>query len=123
MSDREHQELLISLEHKLTELACSTRPGLVQERTSDPIDEARSESSLALAVGSMSLNWQTKTSINIALAKIRDGDYGTCESCHNPIPVKRLRAVPWAAHCISCQSAIESRTPCRGIRTEYSLGA
>ena len=43
----------------------------------------------------------------IALQKIEDGSYGTCERCSEPIAEKRLDAVPFARYCIDCQRVIE----------------
>ncbi|HXW82313.1 MAG TPA: TraR/DksA C4-type zinc finger protein [Acidimicrobiales bacterium] len=37
-----------------------------------------------------------------ALAKIADGTYGICESCHQEIAPARLEAMPAARYCISC---------------------
>ena len=34
--------------------------------------------------------------------KIKDGTYGTCDSCSSEIPPARLKAMPVAALCISC---------------------
>ena len=31
------------------------------------------------------------------------GDYGICLGCEEPIPDKRLRALPWARYCVRCQ--------------------
>ena len=41
--------------------------------------------------------------IDVALRRIDEGTYGTCEECGKPIPVERLRAVPWATLCIDDQ--------------------
>src|SRR5579864_3970911 len=41
--------------------------------------------------------------VNEALDRLKSGDYGICQSCEEPIPAKRLRALPWARYCISCQ--------------------
>jgi len=35
------------------------------------------------------------------------GTFGTCQRCGGPIAEGRLEALPWAAHCIGCQSAID----------------
>ena len=43
--------------------------------------------------------------IDAALARLDAGTYGSCTSCHQPIPVGRLEALPWAALCIDCQRA------------------
>ena len=41
--------------------------------------------------------------IDEALARMREGTYGTCQDCNLPILRKRLEALPWARHCVSCQ--------------------
>lgn len=38
-----------------------------------------------------------------ALDRVASGDYGICLGCDDPIPEKRLRAIPWARYCIPCQ--------------------
>ena len=38
--------------------------------------------------------------IEAALKRIEDGTYGFCEVDREPIPVERLRAIPWARTCI-----------------------
>lgn len=38
-----------------------------------------------------------------ALERIEDGTYMHCAGCAQPIPPKRLQAVPWAKYCITCQ--------------------
>jgi DnaK suppressor protein len=47
--------------------------------------------------------------IDRALAKIDNGTYGTCESCGQPIPRARLKALPYAALCVQCKSGGLSR--------------
>ena len=49
--------------------------------------------------------------VDAALARLDDGSYGTCLRCGKAIAVERLAALPWAAHCITCQAEID-----RGIR-------
>ena len=41
--------------------------------------------------------------IDVALARIEEGTYGTCANCGRPIPEERLEARPWASLCIDCQ--------------------
>jgi RNA polymerase-binding transcription factor DksA len=41
--------------------------------------------------------------IDAALQRIADGSYGTCAADGKPIPLDRLRAVPWATLCIDHQ--------------------
>ncbi len=41
--------------------------------------------------------------IDEALDRLSSGDYGICLSCEEPIPAKRLAALPWARYCVPCQ--------------------
>ncbi|MGI9022782.1 MAG: TraR/DksA family transcriptional regulator [Acidimicrobiales bacterium] len=47
--------------------------------------------------------------IDVALAKVARGTYGTCERCGQPIPRARLKAMPSAALCVGCKSGGLSR--------------
>ena len=42
-----------------------------------------------------------------ALDRINEGCFGICISCKSSIQAKRLEAVPWTRHCISCQEMLE----------------
>lgn len=44
-----------------------------------------------------------------ALRRIEDGSYGICETCGQPIPEKRLEAIPWAARDVKCEEQLEQR--------------
>ncbi len=45
--------------------------------------------------------------VDAALARLDAGGYGTCLRCGRPIAPARLEALPWAAHCIACQSELD----------------
>ncbi|MCQ3802628.1 MAG: TraR/DksA family transcriptional regulator [bacterium] len=40
--------------------------------------------------------------VNYALAKMDRNDYGDCDLCGKPIPVARLRYLPYVDSCIEC---------------------
>ena len=44
--------------------------------------------------------------IEAALDRLKSGDYGICLACEEPIPAKRLKALPWARYCVDCQESI-----------------
>lgn len=44
-----------------------------------------------------------------ALKRIEDGTYGRCIVCGQPIPEKRLEAIPWAARCVKDEERLEKR--------------
>jgi len=47
------------------------------------------------------------SSIEAALVRMRDGQYGLCEACGCNIPMARLHALPYAILCIDCQREAE----------------
>jgi len=47
--------------------------------------------------------------IQAAQARLETGSFGVCEDCGGAIPLPRLRAVPWARHCLGCQLKDERR--------------
>jgi DnaK suppressor protein len=50
---------------------------------------------------------RTLRQIDAALARLNAGGYGACSSCSEPIPLARLRAVPFATQCVPCQEQSE----------------
>jgi DnaK suppressor protein len=49
------------------------------------------------------------TEVQRALTRIEDGTYGYCIVCGQPIPEKRLEALPWAARCVKDEAQLEER--------------
>ena len=45
--------------------------------------------------------------IDYAIKRIADGSFGICEECEEPIPEKRLEAIPDCSFCIQCAEQIE----------------
>jgi DnaK suppressor protein len=50
-----------------------------------------------------SLRSQLLKEVDNALGRCVRGTYGACEGCHEEIPPNRLKAIPWARYCITCQ--------------------
>ena len=48
-----------------------------------------------------------------ALAKVDDGTYGMCDSCGEPIPPRRLEAMPDSVLCVHCAAAEPGLPPPR----------
>ncbi len=78
-----------------------------QARESDLIDSTMVEMN-------QSLNFRLHTrksylikKIRDALKRIEDGSYGYCETCGEPIALKRLYARPVTSKCVECKEAEE----------------
>jgi len=57
-----------------------------------------------------SLSWNIKdilNKINDALYKMEEGTYGICGECNQQIDPERLKVLPYADHCLKCQSEKE----------------
>ncbi len=47
--------------------------------------------------------------IDEALDRIRNGTYGQCEQCEEPISIERLEVRPFTRYCIKCKEEIEKQ--------------
>lgn len=56
-----------------------------------------------------SLDYGQLRLVEEAMDRLESGDYGICLGCDEPIPAKRLAALPWARYCISCQENAGAR--------------
>lgn len=68
------------------------------DSASSTLPESRS-----LGAAMASLSSRTVQLIEGALGRVQAGTYGRCSDCDRPIPVARLRAVPFADSCRECQ--------------------
>ena len=50
---------------------------------------------------------QALTEIDEALERIKQGSFGLCEECQEPIPKARLQALPYARHCVACARKLQ----------------
>jgi DnaK suppressor protein len=67
------------------------------------LDSAQDEISSQLA----EVESRELASIENALERMRNGQYGLCEGCSCSIPMARLNALPYATLCIECQRESE----------------
>ena len=77
--------------------------GIGNHLADDASDVMNRERNLALRGNAEDLLSQ----VDAALQRLDAGSYGVCERCGQPINPERLEALPYAIHCITCQSAIE----------------
>ena len=47
--------------------------------------------------------------IDAAIERLDEGTYGNCDACKKPIPLTRLRSVPYAKECIGCHRLSEKK--------------
>ncbi|MSR77259.1 MAG: TraR/DksA family transcriptional regulator [Candidatus Omnitrophica bacterium] len=73
-------------------------------------DVATDNFDMEFNIGLASNEQQYLNMIDVALHKIKEGTFGTCENCSKPIPQKRLMAIPHARLCIPCQEEEEKNS-------------
>lgn len=83
--------------------------GLEAPGPGDSTDRAASASIASLVSRLAGQDKRELDEIAAALRRLGAGAYGACESCHEPIGVERLKAVPAARFCLPCQTAQEVR--------------
>jgi DnaK suppressor protein len=69
----------------------------------DLIDQANADAEAELQIRLHETDGRLLRAIEEALARMRQGTYGVCEVCEQPISKARLEAVPWARHCRDCK--------------------
>ncbi len=69
----------------------------------DLIDQANADAEAELQIRLRRTDGRLLKAIEEALARIRQGTYGVCEVCKQPISKARLEAVPWTRLCRECK--------------------
>ena len=98
-----------ALETKAAELdrVLRKRDDITIEKSADQMDEIQFATERDLAIRNVDRDSALLRQVKAALARIRDGSFGTCIECESAISPKRLAAVPWAARCIQCEEAAD----------------
>ena len=78
-----------------------------ESETPDPVDLAVRNYSKNVMLAVSENESRQLVSINEALERIEDEEYGICPNCENKVNAKRLNAIPWARYCLDCQELVE----------------
>jgi DnaK suppressor protein len=79
----------------------------VGEPSGDIYDQASSERDRELGLLLGDREREKLHSIDEALLRIDEEEYGICEECEEEIPLGRLKAMPFTRHCVKCKSDLE----------------
>src|SRR5580765_1515513 len=77
------------------------------ENVPDSLDRVQHATEREMAIRRIELDFSKVQNVRSALARIADGTYGICTECEAEIAPKRLKAVPWALHCLQCQNSAD----------------
>ena len=111
LTKSEIEKLRKILEKQLKELQLDQAQNLKSQGNStllpDINDQASFESERNFEIRIKDRERKLINKVKEALKKIVEGTYGTCESCSEPIAVKRLMVRPVTTYCIHCKSEME----------------
>jgi RNA polymerase-binding protein DksA len=81
---------------------------LRDEASNDLTDQASVETARALAATFSEAEAEKLRLIEAALERMKMGTYGICEKTGLPIPLERLRQIPWARYRVEVQEGLEA---------------
>ena len=90
-------------------VALEDYPGVIGDNSpfADEVDEIQANEGREIGFATRTLLVERVHKLRNALDHLREGDYGTCVECGEPIAAARLRAVPEVETCVRCQDRIE----------------
>lgn len=89
-----------------------------KRETGDIYDIASDERERELSLTLGDRDRKKLSEIDLALERIKNGSYGECEECGEPIAEKRLEVLPFTRVCVDCQSSYERDLRIRGAGDE-----
>ena len=78
-----------------------------EDPTVDLADKAANSYTKEFLFGMTNTDRTILNMIDAALKRINTDEFGVCANCKEEMQQKRLEAVPWAKHCITCQEKME----------------
>ncbi len=96
------EKLLSGISEKSVPEALTTRTD-----TGDVVDQAGGERERELSLLFSGRDREKLRAIDQALEKLKEGTYGVCEECGEKIGLGRIKAMPLARFCVSCQAMVE----------------
>ncbi|HEV8436936.1 MAG TPA: TraR/DksA family transcriptional regulator [Methylomirabilota bacterium] len=84
-------------------------PGAVGDNTplADEVDVIRLNEDREMSFATRSLLVERANKLATALERLREGEYGLCVECGEPIAPARLRVLPEVVTCVRCQDRLE----------------
>ena len=86
---------------------------LVRDDLKDEADIAEGIIQNELKLNITGLQRKRMLALEEALARLKNGNYGICQNCDEPISEKRLRFMPESMLCIDCQTKLEKNNKFR----------
>ena len=119
----------VELRHTLSELKARLQRDIQDrmrdgrtDRSNEVVDQAEgsdADVNASLDLALIEMRTTTLKGIDDAITRLDAGRYGLCFECSGPIAVRRLRALPFAVRCHSCEqerdTAVSGFAIARGV--------
>ncbi len=103
MDDHKHiRDTLLTRKQALGERISSVKADLAQQRPADFSEQVTERENEDVLKAIQQESEKELASINRALVKIDDGEYGICDRCGRQIAAARLKALPYTTLCVEC---------------------
>ena len=91
----------------------------MNNQTGDSADAAFDAGSNEISSQLAEIEARELNQVQRAIARLKQGTYGSCEVCTTKIPVARLNALPYSTMCISCQRELEEHGDRGGYEADW----
>lgn len=78
------------------------------QQVADPVDMTQEALARDIAVQVLDHKSALVRRLRSAIDRIDEGSYGICLECEEGIAPRRLKAIPWAELCLSCQERADA---------------
>jgi len=98
-----YKSVLLKKRQELLESIRSEPEALAIMQTPDEVEFAVKTAEQDVSALTADLRSRTLREVESALTRVTRGSYGVCEACGEEIAPARLKAIPWARYCVTCQ--------------------
>ncbi len=107
---KRYQQLLISKREEIlgTRNGSDSLAPAAGHMDGDLADQAVAEIEAKLEVRMRQTESHLLRAIDEAINRAKQGSFGICKTCGNPVTKSRLKAVPWTRSCLECKEREKS---------------
>jgi DnaK suppressor protein len=103
--ERRREELLREVQNKIRDARADSA---LERDVLDDGERSDVDYQSALGFALIQMTSETLDRVDFALRRLQEDAYGNCVECLEPIHESRLRALPFAVRCTSCEGAREA---------------
>lgn len=122
MNNNEKYRRILEAKRKELLSGSSDLEEIAIENAAEEFDRLQQQLNREVAIRNLDRQSTLLKSVQAAIARLDDDTFGVCLRCDEPIPEKRLNALPWAAYCVPCQEKLEAQRAAGEVDDEDGPG-